>query len=65
MSYTPTVFVDDSQPAISAFELNKIGQGIATAQQTAESALAAGPDIRVQPTEPTADLTVGTVWIAY
>lgn len=61
MAFSPTLFVDDNPPGISAAELNKLGDGIRTAVALAEAA----PDIRVSSTAPTEDLSVGTVWISY
>lgn len=37
MAYTPTEWVDDESPAINAENLNKMEQGIQTAQETAET----------------------------
>lgn len=67
MAYTPTTFVDDQPPALSASEMNKIGAGIRDAHDAASNALSVAnshPDIRVSETEPTGP-SVGTVWISY
>lgn len=61
MVFSPTLFVDDNPPGISAAELNKMGDAIRTAMALA----LAVPDIRVSSTAPTEDLSVGTVWISY
>ena len=68
MAYTPTEFVNDNPPPISAQELNKIGAGIAEAHANASVAQAAidALDIRVTQTEPTTGLVSGkTVWISH
>lgn len=39
MTYTPTLFVENSAPGLSAAELNKLGAGIETASTTADAAL--------------------------
>jgi len=41
MTYTPTLFVHNASPGVSAVELNKLGNGVATAATTADSALLA------------------------
>lgn len=40
MPYTPTAYVDNSAPALSAVNLNKAETGIQTAQAAAETAQA-------------------------